>query len=909
MGRADASSKPPARLILALFAVCVVAAAGVSPAAASPKPRAASAKLQWSPSPALQGGAGRVERTVLENGLIVLIEEDHTLPVVAFEARVKGGSRLEGLRSGSGIAHYIEHLLFKGTPTRPAGRIEDEVREYEGEMNAFTSADYTGFSLEVGARYASQAAGLMADILMHPTLPADELAKERDVIHSEMQMNEDDPDRRIYQLLWETALSVHPYRVPILGYRSQLDALTREDLLAYMREQYTPNNTVLAITGDVDAAAMLRLVREQFGPWERRPPVAEAAAPERPQLGPKRRTEEHPVELARMMMAFRSVELRHPDLCALDVLATILGQGESSRLNERLRHQDRLVYSIASWNYTPHDPGLLVIQATLEPNRLAEAEAAIWDEIRRLQEKPVQSWELEKAKRSVQAQYLLDRQTVAQRAGDAASNELLTDLPDFSRRYVDGISRVTATDVQQLAQRYLRRDHMTVVSLVPPGTQAATAPVVPVERPAVEKLILPNGVVVLLRPQSRWPLVSVRVAWLGGVRAETGETNGLSHLTAAALLKGTQTHSAQALAQLVESWGASLAPFSGKDAFGLSLDLLTAQLPEGLDLLHELMTRPTFPAQEVDQLKAETLAAIRAEDEDVFQSGNRLMRATLFAVHPYQLDPLGTTASVAHATPAQCAAFFQQQAVPSRMVISVFGSFEPLAVKRQLTKLFGALPERPSIALEPPAEPAWRKGRTAEVTLPKEQALLLWGFPAVSWHHPDRDALEVAATILGGSGGRLYQRIRERFGLSYVIGAQAVFGLDPGYLVLYVATRPDDLPRAAAELQRVVADLRTQPVTAEELQRAQRELIGAHRSSLQVEGSLALQSGLDELFGLGYDHYEHYEAAIQHVQIADVEQVLARYLLDQPPAVVTVHPSPAATVSFSDAAMAEHDAD
>ena len=271
-----------------------------------------------SPTPA-------IESLTLDNGLTVLWEADHRQPLVAIEARIGGGLRGEGAWVGSGITHFIEHMLFKGTTSRPPGRIDQEVRRYGGTVNAFTSHDVTGVSLFVESRFLLQALEMLSDILQHATFPDEEFAKERQVVLSEIQMNRDDPDRRLSQLFWSRHFLSHPYRHPILGYRDLLERLTPQDLRAFYRAQYVPDNIILTCVGDVDPSAMPELILHAFGSWPRGAPYQVTVPLEPPAISVRETTEALPVQAAYATLGFSTTRLAHPDLYVLDVLAGILG--------------------------------------------------------------------------------------------------------------------------------------------------------------------------------------------------------------------------------------------------------------------------------------------------------------------------------------------------------------------------------------------------------------------------------------------------------------------------------------------------------------------------------------------------------------------------------------------------------
>ncbi|MBI2174927.1 MAG: insulinase family protein, partial [Candidatus Omnitrophica bacterium] len=618
-----------------------------------------------------------VGQMTLDNGMQVVWEEDHRHLLIAIEARIKGGLRGEGRFLGTGITHFIEHMLFKGTPTRPAGTIEQEVRSYGGTINAFTSFDTTGVSLFVESRYLKEALGMLADILQHAVFNPAEFEKERAVIISEIQMNLDDPDRRIHQMFFGRHFLEHPYRHPILGYQSLLEKLTVEDLQNFYKAHYHPQQITLACVGDLEAENFQKIVQEQFESWPRGPidPSQAIVAEEPPVASGKEVSAQLPVQTTYGFLGFSSVRLFDPKGYALDVLANILGQGRSSRLYEALVHQRQLAHSIAAWNYTPYDPGVFVIPFRTDSEQVEPLMAAIRQIILEIQEEGITEAELAKAKRGVRAEYFFSRQTIESRAGDLASSMAATGDPLYSRQYVLGIERVNRADVQEVARHFCDFDRKTVALIYPRVKEEKEAQRVlkTPHRMDMKKGVLSNGATTLIGIDRTLPIASIVVAFRGGVRAETEPQQGLSNLVAHLLTKGTRRHSALEIAQQVESLGGRLEPFSGRDGFGLSLQLLSEDLEAGLNLLHELVIESSFSEKEVGVQKTLILQQRQAQDDEIFIVGGRLLRQALFKGHPYRFDPLGSPQTLPQLSHQDCLQFAQQWIVPSNMVIAVAG--------------------------------------------------------------------------------------------------------------------------------------------------------------------------------------------------------------------------------------------
>src|SRR5215475_5851219 len=308
-----------------------------------------------------------VTLTTLENGLIIIVREDHSAPVVSAQAWAMAGSVHEGKWLGAGLSHVLEHMLFKGTTTRAGSRIDQEVQEAGGYMNAYTSFDRTVYHIDVPNTGAKVAIDILCDIMQNATLPPDEMEKEKQVIVREMDMNVDDPNRRASRRLFESAYVKSPYRFTVIGYPDIFHELKPDDIRLYYEEKYAPNNVFYVVAGDVKTEEVVEQIRSAYAKAKAKaaPPVV---LPEEPrQLAAREIIEEAPIELAYFHIAWHIPELSHPDIPALDVLAALLGNGRSSRLYRQVRENKALVHAIDAWTYNPGAPGLFGISATSDP--------------------------------------------------------------------------------------------------------------------------------------------------------------------------------------------------------------------------------------------------------------------------------------------------------------------------------------------------------------------------------------------------------------------------------------------------------------------------------------------------------------------------------------------------------------
>ena len=827
-------------------------------------------------SPTLPESRARV--FTMKNGLTIIIEEDRSAPVASVQAWCGTGSIHEGRWMGAGLSHILEHMLFKGTQRRKAGDIAREIQDRGGYINAYTSFDRTVYWIDVPAEGVSEAIDILADAMRNSTLPEDEYGKEQEVIRREFAMGFDDPRRQSSQLMLRTVFSESPFRDPVIGYLDVYNRLTRDDVMAYYKARYAPNNLTFVVVGDVDAGKVREQIEAAFKDEPRRPlePLTMPAEPA--QVGRRDAHEDFATELSRTSLAWRIPGLTHPDTPALDLLGGVLGSGRSSLLNEDLREKKHLVHSIDAGMFSLQTDGVFVVQAVCDPAKRPAVEAESLALLDRVKKNGVSQEDLDKARRSMLADQLSGLATMRGKASDLGSNWLLTRNTNFSKDYLDAISRVTTGDLQRVARQYLRAETLNSTSLNPLGSPAAVddSAVTPA-RSEVRKFTLSNGLRLLVREDGRLPLVSVYATFRGGLLAENAEKNGITRLMARTMLKGTKTRSASQIASAVESAGGSIEADGGNNSFSVAVEVMKSDLNLGLDLLADVIRNPVFPEAELVLEKDSQIAAIKAEDEQVTAVARNLAREKLFGSHPYALRSSGSIPSVTSLTAGDLREFHARHAVARNGVIAVFGDVKADEVVKLAEKYFGSLPAGELRLSEPPKpSPPGAVGRATQ-EMNKQQAVVMIGYPGADILSPDRPALDLINEASNDLGSRFFNRIREQLGLAYFVGAGNFVGLAPGCFLFYVGTDPGKVDTVASEFQNEIDALSREGLTNEELVRARSKLLGSEAIRNQSNAAFAAGSAIDELVGLGFDNYLKRKAQFEAVTIEDVRRVAEKY--------------------------------
>lgn len=832
-----------------------------------------------------------VARRVFPNGLTLLVLEDHSHPLVACHATVPTGSATEGKFYGTGVSHLLEHMLFKGTARRTVGAIEQEARSYGGTAQGYTTYDTTGYQVVVNKEFWSQAADLLVDALFFPALDPQEFQREKQVVLRELRLRRDDPDQVAWDLLFENAYRVHPYRAPIIGYEPLLTRLTREDALEYHRMHYVPNAVVMAVVGAVETEAVIRRVEELTASIPRRSSPSPALPEEPIPMTPREITEMGEAAHGIAAIGFPTVSMNSPDLYATDLLAWILGGGRGSRLDKALK-ETGIVHGVSSWDYTPRQRGLFILTMRMPVEKMPQAMETALQEIARSKNGEFSLSEIEAAKRALLRGYLAGRQTVSGQASDLATFEVLVGDPAFASRYQQEIERVTAEDLKRVADRYLKEERATTVRLFPQGSgssvsqgSTAVARIGP-----TQKRVLPNGLRLLLKEDHRIPLVSLQASLLAGVRYETQATHGISALTARLLIRGTRRKSAQEIIDQVKQMGAQLSPGSGRNTVGLSMEVVREELPRAVELFAELLLESNFPQGELEKERTLALAALEQSEEDPFSWGMRRLASTLFTVHPYRLDPAGSREALSQLQPADLIQFHERVLDPERMVISVVGDFKREELEKQLGELFGRFKAKEAAPPSIPSEPPLTHLKEHLEAAPRQEALILIGFQGISVTDPRAAHLDLIETTLSGGAGRLFTEVRERRGLAYTVGAFTLHGIEPGAFVLYAVTEPSQIETVRQALLEEIQRLNSALIPEEEFRRAQQGLLGDRRIARQTQAATAAQIGLDELLGLGYDFTDRYEASVKAARPEDLKELADRLLNSTACAVVIGRP-------------------
>ncbi len=819
-----------------------------------------------------------VERFVLDNGLTVVLKPERANAICSVQVWVKTGSIHEGDLMGAGLSHYLEHMLFKGTENRKGREISESVQAAGGYVNAYTTFDRTVYYIDIPSENVDVALDVLSDAVFRSTLPVEEVEKERDVILREIDMGEDDPDHKLSRALFETSFREHPYRYPVIGYKEVFSRVKREDLLAYYKTRYTPNNVALIVSGDFDLAEMKAKAEQFFGPFERKALPGVPIPQEPTQLAAREIHLYEDVQITRVGIGYQAPGLTHPDTPAMDTLSLILGSGNSSLLSMHLREDLKLVHAVDASNWTPGTVGVFYIALVCDPDRRDRAIAALHDYLDRLTVEDFTDERVEKAVRQLLVSEVNARKTVSGQASRLGSAEVVVGDIGYAGNYLRRISEVTATELIRVLKEWLREDRLTTITLNPKEAESKDLESVEIERSENDfsEYRQENGSVLLLRENHRLPNLHFRVVMTAGSLFEDPGKQGVTSLLATLLTKDTEKRSSIEVAAAIENAGGSFYEFSGNNSLGLGLEVLPSDLGLALDVLEQALFFPAFNEETFELEKSAHIAAIKEDLDDIVTAGRRILRDRFFGEHPFRLGGSGSLETVEPLGVDDLKAFRAKLFTAGNVSVAVSGQFDAAALKPRVEALLAKLPKggKPTsdIVFKKPFAPGEHRRE-----MDRQQAVVFHGYPGPGLLGEDFYVSEVADEIFSGMSSNLFERVREELSLAYFVRSGRMIGLDAGMFYFYAGTSNEGYPRVIEELIKEVDRIANCGVADEELARCKTRLKASRRMSLQTNASCASQAAMNVAYGLPANDWRTYDGRIDKVTVEELADFAKKY--------------------------------
>lgn len=844
-------------------------------------------------------------RTVLSNGLTVLIYRNSAAPVAAVNTYVKAGY-FDETDDVVGIAHVLEHMFFKGTERFGVGEIAKATKAAGGYLNAHTIYDHTSYYAVLPASGFAEGLEVQADAYANSVIHADELARELEVIIQEAKRKEDNPGAVTTETLYALLHDTHRIRRWRIGKEDELRALRRDDLLQFYRNFYTPSNTILTIAGAVDPDETLARLETLYGCLPHGIPTRDTGPSEGKHVGFRYKELSGDVEQTHVEIGWRTVPALHPDVPALDLTASILGSGRASRLYRAVRDR-QLAGSVGAYNYSTNEVGVFVISSEGKPASAGDAARAMWAQVAAVHRGDVTADEIDRAQRLFQSRWARHLETAEGQAAYLAEWES-TGGWQKGEEYYDAFMHVDRDAVVDVAHSYLGDDSAAAVVYRPTNEPpmavdaasfahsltAATPPVLVTphridiaskpsaamakfecEEAGVRVYRTQSGIPVLVRKRVGAAITHMGVYAGAGSAYESPPHAGITALVARTAVRATALRSSLQIAEQSELLGGSIGASVGAESFGWSMSVPRQNVEAALELLSDVVQNATLPTDAIETERTALLTDLAQLRDDMYRYPMRMVQETAYAGHPYSIPAGGTETSLRAIAAEGARDWYSSSMLRAPFVIAIAGDVDPDEIANDVASHFGSLvpTDRPPLSI--PTWPEEIRERRAERD--KAQSAIVIAFPSPARNNTDRFTAHVLASITSGLGGRFFEELRDRRSLAYTVHA---FGSEhrlAGMFVAYIATSPEKEEEARAGLLAEFETLRGEPVSAEELARAKRYLQGMH-DIRQERGGAVLGDMIEAwLFGTGLQELEEFGARVEAVTSDDILQLARDY--------------------------------
>lgn len=827
--------------------------------------------------------------TKLDNGQTVIIKEVHDNPIVTIDTWIKTGS-INETDKNNGVAHFLEHLFFKGTKKYPTGEF-DKILESKGAItNAATSKDFTHYYITIPSRDFKTAMELHADMLLNPLVPRKELEKERKVVIEEISKYLDQPETKLYQNMVASFYKIHPYKRDVIGTKQIIETIPKEDIMDFYNQWYRPSNMITVIVGDVNTQEALAEIKKDF--------VSDNNTKKAYSLHKTDKIIEKQIEVkdkadiknGYMLIGFRGVNYQDKkDMYALDVLSTILGDGRSSRLYQSVKEQKQLAYSISAGHSSMKDDSLFIIRANFSPENLEKLKKAIFYEVNKIRQGTIDEQDILTAKSIIERDTFYSRESTSNIANELGYTTLIYDDSKFYNEYINNIKKVTKADIYRVAKKYLNPDHAVISVMLPENCKDANLkqisnvkkeePKLVKQDKAVSQYILNNGTNVIINHNKLNDIVAIQIYSKGGTNYFSKKP-GTAGVTASSMLKGTKKYSAADLSQVMEQNGIKIVPSVSSDVFTISVKTTKNDLPLMFDVLNELVNNASFDANEITKVKSEQLYAIQKNKDNptgiVFEE---------FKTAMWKGTPYGVTGNVLEKTiPAinkeDVLDFYSTVFSPQNLVISVNGNVEDKEILDTFAGIFNKdcgkkFEFSNNDKLFKPLE------KTTVVKKAKDTAaawvVIGWRTDGVA-NKKDIATLQIIDSLLGtGMSSRLFSSLRVDQGLAYQVGSMFSSNVNKGVFGVYIGTNPETALHSKNEMLKQINLLKKEFVSEKELREAKDKILGNFILTQETNMEKASTLGWFEVSGRGFDYINEYPQIIESVTAADIIRVANKY--------------------------------
>lgn len=827
--------------------------------------------------------AERVKREILDNGLEIYAVEKNDAPLVTVQAWIKTGSIHEGHFLGSGLSHFLEHMMFQGTKKYPGNKIAEIVHECGGDINAYTSFGNTTYYIDLPSKEFETAADILADVIRNPLFPKEKFATEKDVILRERDMYLDRPNSVISEKLWNNMFKVHPARHPIIGYREKIEKVDRDIMAEYYSRRYAPGRAFFVVAGDIDADKVFTFLREKLNDWELGQ-LEEPMLPVEPkQLCPKTSTYYFKDPLARLSIGYKIPEATHPDIPSLDILSAIMGNSKSSRLPKVIKNEKELATNISSFNYTPYFCGIFGIGALCSPEKMEKMKDSVLEEIKKIKGEKVKKSEVERETLQQAADYIRTLRTNTGTARILGNTVMGYGSVDYVDKYLEDISLVSPEKIMEAANKYLVEENMTLVEMLPEEQRKAKSAkkkskASKASKPELEKLSAGQKLATFF--DNKLPLVDICAALPGGVIMEDVSNAGITRLMASMLTAGTKKMSEDEISEKLDRNAIDFNVSSGNNSLVFRINCHKDKTGIALDILESILKEPAFPEKEFKREKKNSIDSLKSRNLNPQNLAEDRMCEILYGSHPYSHPSVGLVKSVSSLSEKDLEGFYFSKCLcPEKAVFGIAGDIDKNGMLNRLKSILSGISWKNSGKNPFPPRPAFpEKSLFEKVETPRQQSVVMHGMPGCDVLNKDSFIIDLFYPALNGQSSRIFKSIREDEGLAYYTGLFTSRGIHEGFLAFYAGTHPETAEAALEKLEKERKKLVKKGFSQKEFKDAKACLKNSTAEQFEKLDSLIFNSVLSEFYGNGFELPWKRLGIYEKMTLDEANKILKKYM-------------------------------
>ncbi|MGE5178424.1 MAG: M16 family metallopeptidase [Bacteroidota bacterium] len=840
--------------------------------------------------------AASVTKEILPDGLTLLLQEDHSKPLVGVCIFVNGGSRTEDPKL-SGLSHYYEHLIFRGGSARQQElEFRKEMQRIGEESGGYTTNDYTCYGFTAPTANLDEALWRSLDAWLALKLTQAKVDRERQVVMEEYNQGEDRPDYKVYYQIERLMFHDHPYKRDTIGLKDAILHSSLATFRTFYAERYVPNQMVLAVVGDFDPKAMRGKIERAFAPYPRGKESFELGITEPPQTEFRMGVETMKTPSTWTHLGFHTPPYRSADSPTLTVIASLLGSGTSSRLYRALKDKENLVTDVSADFEVRKDPGMFLISTQMPPANEAKVFGKVRDELTRLANEPVPAAELARVKAALVNDYVFAAQTPFSRAERLCRFGIMAD-PSLAALWPKLIEGVTAEDIQRVAAATFAPSQASYSVVRPADATAASGPsqgdVTAMLEPwshawpavattahtasasAPRKETLPNGITLILNEDHASPIVAVATFARGGQWIEPDGLSGVSAMAAKLLPRGAGSMTARQISEQSDLIGMRLGAGGSNDYASVSWQAPSANFAKAWELYRTVLTAPNFPADEVAKVRQDMIQQVQSIGDRPFELTNLRFAEAIYQKSPYRRSLLGNEASLKKITVADLRRAYRAEFCGANLVVAISGDFDTDAVLVLARRTLGMIPKGTAAAIGGMRDEGAQSKNPVFVDKEQEQITYNTGWLGCSVLDPDYPALKAGVALIGD---RLFFKYVYERGVAYRSWFYMADRLGQATIQNEMGVSPANWPASSSGVLQDVTEYVTRPLQEAEVKRSVDKLLSRYYLGAQENADIAQRLGYYELSGLGYTYAQTYPEKLKQLHAADVQAALRKYL-------------------------------